>query len=309
MFGGSSSLSARASPCGGVSLRAAAAASATAARRAASSQRAAAPPPLRVVTTAGGDKKGKSGDKPKKKRNQLPEPPAALPAFAPPPTPSAAPPPPAPFSPLPPRSLLPRFDPSAFPGLVATAKPAASNAETGHHRFLAPQADLHALLGTSGSRWEPPSTGLSALESLPPRHRRARTPQGGEVSVCTGKHCRKDGAYGAHSCVRRARHNRGFAFCGRPISLADAPRCGAAGASELLAAFRAAAPPGVTVRECGCKGACKSAPVAVVGGDKLKVRRSAHNNTRAPPHLSISVAQPPLTRPLPRFPPAARATR
>ena len=44
---------------------------------------------------------------------------------------------------------------------------------------------------------------------------------------------------------------------------------------EVLAAFRAAAPADVVVRECKCKGACKSAPVAVVegpscGAQKLK---------------------------------------
>jgi hypothetical protein len=211
MFGSSSSgaaLSARASVCGGsASVRAAAAASATAARRAASQRAGAA---LRV--TAGGDKKSKSGDnKPKKKRNQLPEPPAALPAFAPPPTPSA-PLPPAPFSPLPPRSLLPKFDPSAFPGLVASA-PAPAKPETGHHRFLAPQPDLRTLLGTNGAGWEP-----TAVDSLPPRqhHRRARSAQGGEVAICTGKSCRKDGAR-VRAAACGARRGAVLRFCGRSL--------------------------------------------------------------------------------------------
>ena len=52
--------------------------------------------------------------------------------------------------------------------------------------------------------------------------------------------------------------------------------CGFTGAAELLAAFRAHSPRDTVVRECKCRGACKSAPVVQLTTDessqKLKVR-------------------------------------
>ena len=214
---------------------------------------------LVVLAEAAGDKPSSGG---KRKKRQLAEPASALPALA---------------EPSPASCDWPALE---LPGL--RPQPA------GPARGLGLDELLHGAdsAATGALRQASATTPLGATGCLPPSGARRsgaeRASAAGSVSVCTGKHCKKDGAWPrlcAAFWVARFCATRIYLVCG-----ANATRFASllgAGAAELLAAFRKAAPAGVSVKECKCMGKCKASPVAELRTDAGRQRHTRMHASEA----------------------------